>query len=39
MKLLSEYLDRAVNLGSLDRWTKVKNRKHPAFGRVMDAFG
>jgi bifunctional non-homologous end joining protein LigD len=22
-----------------DRWIKVKNRKHPAFSRVMDSFG
>ena len=21
------------------RWIKVKNRQHPAFSRVMDAFG
>ena len=25
--------------GRYDRWIKVKNRSHPAFSRVMDAFG
>jgi bifunctional non-homologous end joining protein LigD len=25
--------------GRFDRWIKVKNRSHPAFSRVMDAFG
>ena len=24
--------------GRFDRWVKIKNRKHPAFSRVMDAF-
>ena len=24
--------------GRFDRWIKVKNRKHPAFSRVMDSF-
>jgi len=26
-------------IGRFDRWVKVKNRKHPAFSRVMEAFG
>jgi len=25
--------------GRFDRWVKVKNRKHPAYARVMEAFG
>jgi bifunctional non-homologous end joining protein LigD len=31
--------DRPYQAGGSKRWIKIKNRKHPAMSRVMDAFG
>ena len=36
--LVSKHRDSVYRAGRSDRWVKVKNRKHPAFSRVMDAF-
>jgi len=36
---VSKHRDSSYRAGRFDRWIKVKNRKHPAFSRVMDAFG
>jgi len=38
-ELMSKHCDSAYRGGRFDRWIKVKNRSHPAFSRVMDAFG
>jgi bifunctional non-homologous end joining protein LigD len=37
--LVSKRRDSAYRAGRSPHWVKVKNRAHPAFGRVMDAFG
>ena len=37
--LVSKHRESSYRGGRSDRWIKVKNRRHPAFGRVMDAFG
>jgi ATP-dependent DNA ligase len=37
--LVSKHRDSTYRGGRFDRWVKVKNRAHPAFSRVMDAFG
>jgi bifunctional non-homologous end joining protein LigD len=36
--LVSKHRDSTYRAGRYDRWIKVKNRKHPAFSSVMDAF-
>lgn len=36
--LASKRRDRPYRGGRSPHWIKVKNRKHPAMGRVMDAF-
>ncbi len=37
--LVSKHRHRPYRSGRFDGWIKVKNRKHPAFSRVMDTFG
>jgi bifunctional non-homologous end joining protein LigD len=37
--LVSKYKDRPYRAGRSLHWIKIKNRKHPAMSRVMDAFG
>ena len=37
--LVSKHRDTPYRGGRFDRWVKVKNRRHPAFSRVTDAFG
>jgi bifunctional non-homologous end joining protein LigD len=37
--LVSKHRDSFYRGGRFDRWVKNKNRQHPAFSRVMDAFG
>jgi ATP-dependent DNA ligase len=37
--LVSKLKDRPYRPGRSPNWVKVKNRKHPAFGRVIDQFG
>jgi ATP-dependent DNA ligase len=37
--LVSKRTDRAYRPGRCDHWIKVKNRAHPAFGRVANQFG
>jgi bifunctional non-homologous end joining protein LigD len=37
--LVSKRRDRPYQAGRSKHWVKVKNRKHPAMSRVMDAFG
>ena len=37
--LVSKHRESMYRRGRFDRWIKVKNRSHPAFSRVMDAFG
>jgi len=37
--MVSKRADSRYHGGRSDRWIKVKNRQHPAFGRVMDQFG
>ena len=37
--LVSKHRDSVYRGGRSPRWIKVKNRKHPAFSRVMDSFG
>ena len=37
--LVSKRRDRPYQAGRSKHWVKVKNRKHPAMGRMMDAFG
>jgi ATP-dependent DNA ligase len=37
--LVSKNRDSSYRAGRSPRWVKVKNRQHPAFGRVMDALG
>ena len=39
MGLVSKHRESMYRRGRFDRWIKVKNRSHPAFSRVMDAFG
>jgi bifunctional non-homologous end joining protein LigD len=36
--LVSKHRESVYRGGRSDRWIKVKNRQHPAFSRVMDAF-
>ncbi|WP_312015711.1 RNA ligase family protein [Bradyrhizobium liaoningense] len=36
--IVSKWRDRAYRGGRQPHWVKVKNRKHPAMSRVMDAF-
>ena len=36
--LVSKHRERVYRSGRCDHWIKVKNRKHPAFGRVADQF-
>ena len=36
--LVSKHRESPYRGGRFDRWVKVKNRKHPAFSRVMDQF-
>jgi bifunctional non-homologous end joining protein LigD len=36
--LVSKRRDRPYQAGSWKHWVKVKNRKHPAMNRVMEAF-
>ena len=36
--LVSKHRESPYRGGRIDRWVKVKNRQHPAFSRVMDAF-
>ena len=37
--LVSKRRDRPYQAGRSKHWVKVKNRKHPAISRVMEAFG
>ena len=37
--LVSKRVDRPYRAGRSTDWIKVKNRKHPAMSRVMEAFG
>jgi bifunctional non-homologous end joining protein LigD len=37
--LVSKHRDSTYRCGRFDRWVEVKNRQHPAFRRVMEAFG
>jgi bifunctional non-homologous end joining protein LigD len=37
--LVSKLKDRPYRPGRSPNWVKVKNRRHPAFGRAMDQFG
>jgi bifunctional non-homologous end joining protein LigD len=37
--LVSKHRDRAYRAGTSPSWVKVKNPKHPAMTRVMEAFG
>ena len=34
--LVSKHRDSSYRAGRFDRWVKIKDRKHPAFSRVMD---
>ena len=36
--LVSKHLDRPYQGGRSKHWVKVKNRKHPAMERVIEAF-
>jgi bifunctional non-homologous end joining protein LigD len=36
--LVSKHRDRAYRAGTSPNWVKVKNPKHPAMTRVMEAF-
>ena len=36
--LVSKLKDRPYRPGRTPHWVKVKNRKHPAFSRVLDQF-
>ena len=36
--LVSKHRDRPYQSGRSKHWVKVKNRKHPAMARVMEAF-
>ena len=36
--LVSKRRDRPYQAGGSKHWVKVKNRKHPAMSRVMEAF-
>ena len=37
--LVSKRRDRAYRGGRCAHWIKIKNRRHPAMDRVVDAFG
>ena len=37
--LVSKLKDRPYRPGRSPHWVKVKNRQHPAFSRVIEAFG
>jgi ATP-dependent DNA ligase len=37
--LVSKHRDRPYQGGRSKHWIKLKNRKHPAISRVMEAFG
>ena len=37
--LVSKHRESSYRAGRFTRWIKVKNRAHPAFSRVMDAYG
>jgi len=37
--VVSTRRDSPYRAGRFDRWVKVKNRKHPAFGRERDGIG
>ena len=37
--LVSKRADRPYRAGRSPHWVKVKNRKHPAMSRVMEALG
>jgi bifunctional non-homologous end joining protein LigD len=37
--LVSKRRDRPYQAGRSKHWLKIKNRKHPAMSRLMDAFG
>ena len=37
--LVSKHRDQPHRPGRSSHWVKVKNRRHPAFSRVMDQFG
>ena len=37
--LVSKHRESSYRAGRSPRWIKVKNRQHPAFSWVMDAFG
>jgi len=37
--LVSKRRDRPYLAGRSKHWVKIKNRKHPAMNRVMEAFG
>jgi bifunctional non-homologous end joining protein LigD len=37
--LVSKHRPRPYRPDRFDGWIKVKNRKHPAFSRVMDQLG
>jgi bifunctional non-homologous end joining protein LigD len=35
--IISKRLDRAYSAGRCKHWIKIKNPKHPGYGRVRDA--
>jgi bifunctional non-homologous end joining protein LigD len=35
---VSQHRDRSYRADRSPHWVKVKNRQHPAFSRVLDAF-
>jgi ATP-dependent DNA ligase len=37
--LVSKHRESPYRGGRFNRWDKIKNRKHPAFSRVLDQFG
>jgi len=37
--LVSKRRDRPYQAGRSKHWIKIKNRAHPAMGRVMESFG
>jgi ATP-dependent DNA ligase len=37
--LVSNHRESVYRDGGSPRWVKVKNRKHPAFSRMIDQFG
>jgi len=38
-RLVSKRRDRPYQAGRSKHWIKIKNRAHPAMGRVMESFG